>query len=256
MQPLQPNQWWGAKSEPELRSLYEWIDQQTHGQTVGDRRGGIAGGVAGGIWGLVGGSIGILAGALQIGPAISVAVPIIVGAVASSAVLVWYLRGRTEGDKAIARTTAEMRGFFWKLMSARWQSNVKGLIGEDGALALNTAAYEYLQCKTALNSPAWQAAGSDSPWYQARERTRVAMDVAMSRLVTMVGQGAPANQQTVQDLISDMQRTAAEATATASRLAGHHNLPTDATNELRKALSEMRALNEADQEFTDLTQGS
>ncbi len=77
----------------------------------------------------------------------------------------------------------------------------------------------------------------------------------MSRLVTMIGQGAPANDAIVQGLISDMQRTAAEAAATASRLAGHHNLPTDATNELRKALSEMRALNEADEEFKDLTQG-
>jgi hypothetical protein len=251
---MQPN-WWG-KSEPELRSLYEWIDQQTHGQTTGDRRGGIAGGVVGAIWGVMGGLIGILAGALQINPAIAVTVPVVCAVFASTAVLIWYLRGRTESDKAVARTTAEMRGFFWKLMSARWQGNVKGLIGEDGAMALNAAAYEYLQCRTALNSPAWQAVGSDSPWFQARDKTRVAMDVAMARLVTMIGQGAPPNDATVQGLISDMQRAAAEATATSSRLAGHHNLPTDATNELRKALSEMRALNQADEEFTDLTQGS
>ncbi len=254
MHPNQPNSWWG-KSEPELRSLYEWIDLQSHGQTIGDKRGGLAGGIAGGIWGLMGGAIGIMAGALQIHPGVAVGVPVAIGAVASMGVLVWYLRGRSEAEKAIARTTAEMRTFFWKLMSARRQGNVKSLIGEDGAMSLNSAAYEYLQCRTALNSHAWQAVGSDSAWYQARDRTRVAMDVAMSRLVTMIGQGAPANDATVQGLISDMQRTAAEAAATASRLAGHHNLPTDATNELRKALSEMRALNEADEEFQDLTQG-
>ncbi len=37
MQPNQPNSWWG-KGEPELRSLYEWIDLQSHGQTMGDKR--------------------------------------------------------------------------------------------------------------------------------------------------------------------------------------------------------------------------
>ena len=156
----------------------------------------------------------------------------------------------------MVRSFSEMRGFLWKLISARWQGNIKALIGDDAATALNSAAYEYLQCRSALNSPAWQGVSSDSPWAQAREKTRLAMDVAMSRLVTMIGQGANPAEAPVQSLIGDMQRTAAEAAATASRLATHQGLPSDATNELRKALSEMQALNAADEEYQHLTDGS
>jgi hypothetical protein len=250
MQPTSQNHWWG-RGEPDLLSLYKWIDLQSHG-TGSDRRGGVFGAVVGGFWGLMGGTIGLLAGGLQIDPAYSVTIPVALGLAVSSCMTIWYVRGRTAADKAYAKTVGEMRSFVWKLMSARWQGTVKSLIGEEAALALNAAAYEYLQCRTALNSPAWQAVGSDSPWASARDKTRIAMDVAMSRLVTMIGQGARPSDPTVQGLIEDMRKATAEATTTASRLAEHHNLPTDATNELRKALGEMQALNEADAEFEGL----
>jgi hypothetical protein len=250
---MHPQHNWWSRGEPDLISLYQWIDLQAHG-SMGDRRAGIFGGVLGMVWGLMGALVGILAGGLHIDPRFSVPLPLLFGLLVSLGMTIWYVKGRTAADKAHARAVGEMRSFLWKLLSARWQGNVKALIGEEAALALNEAAFSFLQCRSALSTPAWQAAGSDSPWASARDKTRIAMDVAMSRLVTLVGQGAKPDDPSIQDLIADMKQTAKEAAETASRLAGHHNLPTDATNELRKALSEMRALNQADDEFAQLTQ--
>ncbi|HSI71811.1 MAG TPA: hypothetical protein VK934_01425 [Fimbriimonas sp.] len=252
MHPMSQQNWW-SRGEQDLISLYQWIDLQTHG-TANDRRGGIYGAVVGSFWGLMGASMGVLAGAMQIDPRFSIAIPVAAGLMTTAAMTIWYVKGRTTAEKAYAKTMGEMRSFLWKLISARWQGGVKALIGEEPALALNAAAYEYLQCRTALNSPAWQAAGSESPWASARDKTRIAMDVAMSRLVTLIGQGARPNDPAILELISDMKRTAQEATETANRLASHHNLPTDATNELKKALGEMRALNDADKEFSELAE--
>ncbi len=244
------NSWWG-KTEPDLRSLYEWLDTQA--QYSSSPRSAICGAIIGTSWGLCGASIGVLAGAFHIHPIISVAIPITVAAAATITAVVWSVRGRTQADKALARTNAEMRGFLWKMISARWQGNIKGILGEPSALELNQAAFEYLKCRNALRSPSWLAAGSDSAWSEVREKTRVAMEVAMARIVTLVGQGAPSGDATVAQLLEDMRQTSAEAERTANRLAGHRGLPTDASRELRTALSEMKSLNAADQEFQELT---
>ena len=131
MYQMTPN-WWG-RNEPELRSLYEWIELNTHHGGGVDRRGGILGAILGSTWGLVGGSIGFLAGALQVNPAISVAFPVATGVLISLAGVIWFIRGRSEADKTALRSYQEMRGFLWKLVAARWQGDLKELLGAEAA---------------------------------------------------------------------------------------------------------------------------
>ena len=77
------------------------------------------------------------------------------------------------------------------------------------------------------------------------------METAMVRLVTMVGSGS-ANQAEVNSLVSEMQQTANETVEMTNRLSSHRGLPKDATDGLRQTLKDMRALNEADDEFTEI----
>jgi hypothetical protein len=245
------NMWW-AKAEPELRSLYEWIDLQQ--QNSGNNRAGIAGGIVGGLGGVMGGSIGLLVGGMGLSPSIGVTVPLVSWAILSLGVVAWYLRSRTETEKTLARTVAEMRSFYWRLMSARWQGNVAAMIGQDSAAVLNKGAFEFLRCRNALRSPGWKAVQADSAYARARTATATAMEVGMARLVTMIGQGASPTDEEIVALIAEMKGTADEASQTANRLAEHRGLPIDATNELRKAIGDMRALNEADDEYSKITQ--
>src|SRR5688500_3486461 len=97
--------WWG-RSEPELRSLYEWIDLQQ--QHHGGARNGILGAIIGTSWGILGGSIGVLAGGLCIHPSISVTIPIVTASAITAAALVWFFKNRTEDEKNVARVMAEM----------------------------------------------------------------------------------------------------------------------------------------------------
>lgn len=247
---MSSNTWWG-KSEPELRSLYEWIDLQQHGS--GPNRAGLVGGIVGATGGVMGGMIGVLVGALNVSPALGVTGPLAVWAVISSITVGWYLRTRTEQEKALVQTVAEMRSFYWRLLSARWQGNISGLIGEASAAVLNQGAHEFLRCRTALRSPGWKAVDSESAYARARLATATAMEAAMARLVTIIGQGTAPTDSSVSALIEEMRNAADEAAGTANRLAEHRGLPTDATNELRKVLGEMRALNEADDEYSEIT---
>lgn len=241
--------WWG-KAEPELRSLYDWIDLQQH--SAGSSRGSTVGALIGASSGLMGATIGILCGAFRFPPLIGVGIPLALWGGMAVAILVWYARSRTDQDRALSQTVSEMRTFYWKLMTARWQGNILEMIGPDCAGILNEGAGEYLQCRNALRSPGWRAVDASSPYAQVRVAASTAMETAMARLVTLIGQGVDPKGPMVADLLKEMKNATQVATETANRLASHRGLPADATVELRKVLGDMEALNAADDEVGEM----
>ncbi|MGV3616411.1 MAG: hypothetical protein ACO1SV_13860 [Fimbriimonas sp.] len=243
-----------GRQEPELASLYDWIDSGMS-QTHYGRDWGIWGGVTGGLCGLAGSSIGITVGAMGIDPGTNPAVliaPFTVALLGSGLLGLYFLRRQTPAQRAARKAMADARNFTWQLVSARWQGNLKGLIGEDRALALNAGAAAYMRAKQALKSSAWQAVAPDTEYAATRERTAVALDVAMARLVTMIGQGASGSAPEVRNLTADIAETAEEAVQTAQRLATDAGHPGDASENLRQVLSEMRLLNSAQDEYDRL----
>jgi hypothetical protein len=244
-------QWPFIRQEPELGALYDWIDSRMqHGHQGRDW--GIWGGVTGTLFGLAGGSIGVLLGAMQVSPEqnpMALVGPLLVAGVGSALTGFIIHRRQTPGQRAARRAMAEARNFTWQLVSARMQGNLKGILGEDRAFALNAGAKAYLRSKHALATAAWQAVGPDSDYASTRERTSIAMDVAMARLVTMVGQGAAGDAPEVRRLIADLTEAADEATRTAQHLATDAGHPGDASENLRQVLSEMRLLNSAHDEY-------
>jgi hypothetical protein len=182
--------WPFGRQEPELGALCEWIDSRMH-HSNGGREWGIWGGVTGTLFGLAGSTIGILLGAMQLNPEqypMALIGPLLVAGFGSSMTGVIILRRQTPGQRAARKAMAEARNFTWQLVSARMQGNLKGTLGEERALALNAGAKAYLKAKHALSNAAWQAVSPDTEHAATRDRTGVAMDVAMARLVTMVGQ--------------------------------------------------------------------
>jgi hypothetical protein len=78
------------------------------------------------------------------------------------------------------------------------------------------------------------------------------MDVAMARLVTLIGQGTGGQSPEVQRLIADMREAADEAVRTSERLATDTGQPGDASENLRQVLAEMRILNSAHDEYDQI----
>lgn len=243
-----------GRQEPELASLYDWIDSGMHDPQHG-RAWGIWGGVTGGLWGLAGGAIGIMAGAMGLDPSAHPAVLLVPFGIATAGSVLsglWVVTRQKPGRRAARKALADARNFTWQLVSARWQGNLKGLLGEDRALALNAGAAAYMRAKQALSNSAWQAVPPDTEYAATRERTAVALDVAMARLVTMIGQGVPGTVPEVRGLIADIAETAEEAVQTAQRLATDAGQPGDASENLRQVLAEMRLLNSAQDEYDRL----
>jgi hypothetical protein len=246
--------WLHGRQEPELRSLAEWLDTRASVQQ-NSRDGGIIGGVSGSLFGLAGAAIGVMAGGFDLQPEIYPMVivgPLVVASLGTALTAFLVVSRRTPAEREARRAQASSRGFIWQLSMARWQGNLKEFLGEDRALLLNEGAHAYLRMKSALESPAWRAVAPDTEFAATRERTAIAMEVAMARLVTSIGQGALATAPEVRRLVADMGEAANEAARTADRLARDAGQPGDASDHLRQVLSEMRLLNSAQDEIDRL----
>lgn len=243
--------WPFARQDPELGAIYEWIDSNMHQHHL-QRDWGIWGGVTGTLFGLAGGSIGVLLGAMQINPEqypVALVGPLLIAGMGST-LTGFILRHRENpGRRAVRNAMWEARNFTFQLVGARRRGNLKSLLGEDRALALNAGAQAYLRAKHVLANATWQAVSPDSDYAATRDRTAVAMSVAMARLVTMIGQGAAGDAPEVRRLIADLTEAADEATRTAQHLATDAGHPGDASENLRQVLSEMRLLNSAHDEY-------
>ena len=246
--------WPHGPREAELGSLYDWIDSRMAHHHNG-REWGIWGGVTGSLFGLAGGTIGVLVGAMHLPPSTypwAIGGPLVTAAALSMLGAVIIHKRQTPGQRAIKQAMADARTFTWQLWGARWQGNLKVTLGEDRAFALNEGAASYLRARQALNSSSWKAVAPDTEWAATRERTTVAMEVAMARLVTTIGQGVAANSVEIRNLLGTMNEAADETVRTSERLAMDTGEPGNASENLRQVLAEMRLLNSASEEYDRL----
>lgn len=238
-------------NEPDLRSLIAWIDQKAN--YYGDWRGGVMGAILGASGGVMGGLIGILAGGANLDPSSHpwvVVGPLLGWGVISAVTLRWYFKNRNERQKLAAKTYAESRGYFHKLLWARYAGNIKGFLGEDRAIKLNEAAMQWHRCKSALDSTGWEAVESDSVYADTKRKIQSAMDIGMAQLLLLFGSGTAANDAEVLEIVEVMTQSAEEAARTAEKLSlakGDHG----AASELRSALEQVRQLNAAHEEFEE-----
>lgn len=258
LQPHHPHQfrhWSRYKTEPDLRSLYEWLDTEFHRHAPGQEW-GIWGGITGAVFGLAGGSMGMLGGLfhidLETNPGLTV-LPMVFAALVSCTAAVFTARTsrqRNAGRSEMRRTLNEARHFLWRLVAARRHGMVKEFLGESCALALNEGASHVLRCHRALRSVAWGSAEEQTEYSAIRNRVNNSMDLAMAKLVSHIGRGAEANDHDIRLLLDDMKATADEAIRTSTRLESEVGGLTPSTG-LRAALSEMRLLNQTQDELEE-----
>lgn len=247
--------WPWMKSEPDLQSLYQWLDSEAP-QLGGQREWGVWGGITGASFGISGSAIGIMAGALQIDPArfpIIIAAPLTFATTISVAAAIITFQHRQKRMGETGRALREARQFTWMLVAARWQGGIKGMLGEERALALNEGARQVIRCHQALRSSSWRGVGDATEYAAVRERVGAGMDVAMARLVTLIGRGAAASDQEVGIILDEMRVATDEAIKTANRLAGLGS-STQTPSDLRQALSELRMLNDAHREVDEIVE--
>ena len=241
------------RAEPELRSLNEWLDSEA--QQYGGKRAVITVCTVTISYFLATMIAVILLKAnhvkLHDAPGMLIW-PMAVATLISSVTGFWYYRSQSIEEREHRKLVGEAQSFAGQLQSARWMGGIKAKLGEPAALALNEAAYDFLRCKMALKSPAWRGLSSDSAWAAARDKADMAMEAAMARLLTMIVQGGSPERPEVQRLLSDMHHTADEISATAEKLAIRKGISGDVSQDLRRVLSEMRALNDAHDEVTNL----
>lgn len=249
-------QWWNPRQEPELRSLCAWLDS-----TMTDHHHGRETGL---ILGVCGAIVGVAAGcSALIGAFDPRAIPYELRSSSLMVIWLWAMlsmaaaaflirRRRSPLQREAMRAFANSRNFVWQLISARHRGNLRNTLGEARALALNDGAGAYLRAKAALEHPAWKAVAPDAEFAATRERTKIAIEVAMARLVTIIGQGMEGNAREVVQLVNDMAETADEATRAAERLSRDSGQPGDASENLRQVLAEMRLLNSAHDELDKL----
>ena len=211
----------------------------------------MVGGLIGVLLGLGGGFAGLAAGLSESGVLYTIQVFAAVVAVLVPGFLVFAF-WRSEADRRVARAYARTQGFVWQLTSARWRGNLLAMLGPDRAAVLNAGASSYLRAKQALASVAWKSVAPDSEFAATRERTEVAIEVAMARLITIVGQGQDSSFREVVYLVRDMSDAADEAARAAEKLARDTGQPGDASENLRQVLAEMRLLNSAQDEINQL----
>ena len=244
--------WSGVKTEPELRSLYQWLDTQMY--QGNNRPANLAAAII-----FSSCVIAPIVGAILIKKAhttIHVSPelfwgPLAVAAGISLATGAWYYIKSRALQQEHARLIKGSRTFVWKLYTARWSGTVGDTIGQEAALALNDAAYDFLRCQTALRSPAWQSLGNDSSWSTARNKAELAMEGAMARLMTAIGQGGSPTRPEVKVLIDDIHQTTEEIIRTVDRLVARTDVPGAGSDELRQVLGEMRMLNAAHDEIME-----
>ncbi len=242
----------GVKTEPNLRSLYEWLDTQVY--QGNSRPANLSATII-----LSSYLIAPIVGAILIKKShtnIHVSpelfwVPLGIATALSAVTMGWYyLRTRTL-QKEHARLLKGSRGFVWKLYSARWSGTIEDIIGEGPAKVLNDAAFDFLRCHKALQSPAWQSLGKESSWSAARTKAELAMEGAMARLMVAIGQGAAPDRQEVVTLLRDIHQTTEEIIGVVSRLDARNEFPGAGSDELRQVLGELRMLNAAHDEIME-----
>jgi len=243
--------WTGVHNEPELRSLYEWIDQQWNNSS--SQVGNITGLVTGGSF-ILAAIVGvILAKAthtsihenrwLMLGPmSIAATVSVLTGTFL-------YVRA-SASQKAHWRKVGSSRSVVWKLYNARWTGNVADTFGKAASIALNDAAYDSLRCQNALNALVWKQ--TDANWREIKERAGTAMESAMASLLILIGQGATPDRIEVKKLLADIHETAEEIVKTVDRLESRQEIGGNASDELRQVLGEMKLLNAAHDEVMEI----
>jgi hypothetical protein len=245
--------WGWAKTETDLVSLYEWLDSQSnHG---GTKRDWILTSVILVCYGIaLFASLGFYKGNhIKVHDSPGVFLWSMGGAtLATMLAIAWYYWTGSKEVREHRRQIGAAQSFIWKLYSARWRGSIKGLIGEEAALSLNAAAYDVLRCRLALKSPAWQGLSADSPYLTIRDKAGMTMEAAMARLLTRIGQGGSPKFPEIQQLQSDINLMAEEIIKSSEKLALSKGISGDVSNDLRQVLTEMRALNAAQDEVMNL----
>lgn len=263
---------WGGMIEPGLEALCQWMDREMH--RPADTRVAMLGATIGTTWGFAGGLIGLLLGGLSL-PPWWIALPVALASAITVGAIAWYVKTRNEEERALAKLRGEARGVIQRLWLARWSGTLKQSLGEASAYALNEAAKQWLRLRSALDSPAWKAAGAESPWSSARDNSLKAMDAPMAQMVLLAAAGsigvgaaeAPAPNDdrdggsrslgAGEAILAEMRRMAEEAVALTERLATRTGTSSDsAASDLRAALAELRALAEAEDEFERSRRGT
>lgn len=245
--------WSWGKTETDLVSLYEWLDSQSN--YAGTKRDWILSSAIMASYGIaLFASLGFYKGNhLKVHNAPGMFFWSMGAAtVATALAIAWYYWTGSKEAREHRRQIGSAQSFIWKLYSARWRGSIKGLIGEDAALALNGAAYDVLRCRLALKSPAWQGLSADSPYLPIRDKAAMTMEAAMARLLTRIGQGGSPKFPEIQELQADIHLMADEIIKSSEKLALSKGISGDVSNDLRQVLSEMRALNAAQDEVMNL----
>jgi hypothetical protein len=165
--------------------------------------------------------------------------------------LVWYFRSRSAEERHHAQLRGEAKNVVYRLNAARWSGQLRQVLGEDGAEALNAGAREWLRCKNALDSPVFKAGGANSPWRQAREQAIRSMDSAMAQLVLKVTSGyGSVGRGEFEHLVGEMKGMADETQRLAGKLADRTGRSSgDASGDLRRAMAELKSLSDAEDEL-------
>lgn len=236
--------YWG-KRQAGAEALVAWIDSEQ--QRSPNQRWGIWGGVIGGLGGVAGALTGIMGAVAGIGPNHpGFYVPLsvwAVGAVAATAVVISKNR---KDDVAWGR---EGRNQMTRLLVARWHGDLRSLLGDEGLRTMNEAASLVLQCRTALNGPAWRAAAGGTVWSDVREKALRGLDSAMARLVIVVTSSGTTSES--EEILRDLKDMADEIAKAATRHAMATGQPAGGTESLREALREMKEVSAADEEYME-----
>ena len=245
--------WGWGKTEPDLLSLYEWVDTQSN--YGGSKRDWILSTII-----AISYSVALFLSLgyyklnhIKVHDSPWLLLVSLGGATFVTFLAIgWLSWSGSQELREHRRQVGAAQSFLWKLYSARWQGSIKSLIGEEAALALNSAAYDVLRCRMALKSPAWRGLSTDSPYLTVRDRAQMTMEAAMARLLTRIGQGGSPKFPEIQQLQSDIHLMAEEILKSSEKLALSKGISGDLSNDLRQVLEEMRALNAAQDEVMNL----
>ena len=242
--------WSWTKSEPELRSLYEYIDLRSAGTCTKQS------------WLILGVSVA----SFTIAFATSITYlkthhlkihdapgwffgPLGIASAITALLAFWYFAREKPEQREHRKRVWKAQSYTSKLSMARWSGNVKEKLGEKEALALNAAAYDFLRCRSALQSDVWKGVSKENLWGSARDKAELVIDSAMIQLITIIGQGASSDQPEVIRLVEDLHRTAEEILTTTEKLSVTKGISINVSQDLRQVLGEMRSLGEAHDEL-------
>lgn len=197
--------------------------------------------------GFAGAWLGIALGALNYSPAsLAFWIPLVILALIAGGMTYSVLKQVAKDQTAWSR---ESRGLMMRLVVARWHGSLRETLGEEGAKTMNEAATILLHCQATLDTPAWKAAAGSELWSSAREKSLRAMDSAMARLLMLTVSGA-SNQERAA-ILEDMRAMDEEVGKAAQRHSTVSGIPLDGSDSLRQALSELKELSSADEEFLE-----